>query len=104
MRTQINNLKSLLEIQNTKEENERQLRLKLESESDHLVQKELERARIEITNQLTIAHKEELDTLKKRFKIVTQTTNMEHSLFDQNFEKNKVVFSNNCYFLCINLF
>lgn len=80
MRTQINDLESLLK---ESEKKEQQLRLNLEHDKYHLIQEEIERARIEITK----AHAEELDTLKKRFKIVTQRAN------EQSFsEKNKVIF------------
>lgn len=83
MKTRIHDLELLLEIQIKREKYERQLRLKLENEKEYLKEK-LQFARIEITNELTITHKEELDTLKKRFKIMTQTVN---NIEESNLEK-----------------
>ncbi|XP_050530865.1 RB1-inducible coiled-coil protein 1 [Daktulosphaira vitifoliae] len=89
MKNRINELESLLEIHIKKEEHERQLRMRLENERDEWMQRELEHARKEITNQLTIMHKKELEMMQVRFKLVTQATNMERSLSEQNLEKNK---------------
>lgn len=72
------------------EEYERQLRLRLEDEKNELLQQELDHTRKEITNQLTIAHRQELEVMQARFKIVTQATNMERSSSEQSLEKNKV--------------
>lgn len=92
MRIRINELESLVEIHINREEHERQLRLKIESERDEWLQQELQCARKEISNKLITAHKEELETLKKRFKIVVNqaSSNMERSSSEQNLEKNKV--------------
>lgn len=92
MRIRINELESLVEIHINREEHERQLRLKVENERDEWLQRELEYARKEISNKLTTAHKEELETLKKRFKIVVNqaSSNMERSTSEQSLEKNKV--------------
>lgn len=96
MKMRMNELESLVETHMKSEEHERQLRLRLESERDEWMQRELEHARKEITNQLTIAHKKELEMMQVRFKLVTQATNMERSVSEQNLEKNKVSMSDCC--------
>lgn len=90
MKIQINELQSLVEMHTKSEQQERQLRLKLENERDEWLQQELEHARVEITNQLTMSHKKELETMQKRFKIFTQTANIERSSSEQSLEKTKV--------------
>ncbi|XP_050438839.1 RB1-inducible coiled-coil protein 1 [Adelges cooleyi] len=90
MRNRMNELESLLEIHIKNEEHERQLRLRLESERDEWMQRELEHARKEISNELTMVHKKELEMMQVRFKLVTQATNMERSLSEQSLEKNKL--------------
>lgn len=92
----IHELESLVEIHMKGEEHERQLRLRLESERDEWMQRELELARKEITNELTLAHKHEIETMQVRFKFVTQAannTNMERSSNEQNLEKVILTFS-----------
>lgn len=91
MKMQINELQSLVEMHTKSEQEERQLRLKLENEREEWLQRELEHARVEITNQLTISHKKELETMQKRFKIFTQAANIERSISEQSLEKTKVV-------------
>lgn len=90
MKRRIQELESLIEIHIKNEEYERQLRLRLEYEKNEILQQELDHTRKEITNQLTIAHRRELEVMQARFKIVTQTTNMERSSSEQSLEKNKV--------------
>jgi len=92
MRIRINELESLVEMHIKNEENERQLRLRMESERDEWMQQGLEHARKEITNQLTMSHKKELEMMHVRFKLVT---NMERSSSEQSLEKNKVIFLKN---------
>lgn len=89
MRLRINELESLVEMHIKNEEHERQLRLRMESERDEWMQQGLEHARKEITNQLTMSHKKELEMMHARFKLVT---NMERSSSEQSLEKNKVIF------------
>lgn len=98
MRIRINELESLLEMHIKNEEHERELRSRLENEKDECIQRELELARKDITNQLTMAHKKELEMMQVRFKIVTQAANLERSSSEQSLEKNKVIV------YCINSF
>lgn len=86
----INELESLLEVHIKNEEHERQLRLKMENEKDKWMQQELEHARKEIINQLTLAHKIEIEKLQSRYKLVTNGANMERSSSELSLEKNKV--------------
>lgn len=86
----INELESLLEVHMKNEERERQLRLKMENEKDKWMQQELEHARKEIINQLTLAHKIEIEKLQSRYKLVTNGANMERSSSELSLEKNKV--------------
>lgn len=72
------------------EEHERQLRLRIENERDKWMQQELEHARKEIINQLTSAHKIEIEKLQTRYKLVTNGANMERSSSELSLEKNKV--------------
>lgn len=90
MRLRINELESLVKIHLKNEEHERQLRLRLEHEKDEWMERELEHARNEIRNQLINDHKKELEMVKARFKIFTQTANMERSTSEQSLEKTKV--------------
>lgn len=69
---------------------ERNLRLRMEDEKDKLIQEELVRARIEIKNQLSIAHKTEIEKLQARFKSITNGANMERSSSELSLEKSKV--------------
>lgn len=96
MRIRINELESLVEMHIKSEEHERQLRLRMESERDEWLQQGLEHARKEITNQLTMSHKKDLEMMHVRFKLVTQATNMERSSSEQSLEKNKVIFIRIC--------
>lgn len=84
-------MESFVETHIKSAEHERELRLSLENEKDECVQRELELARKDITNQLTMTHRKELEMMQARFKIVTQATNMERSSSEQNLEKNKVI-------------
>lgn len=87
----INELESLMEIHIQSEEHERQLRLRLENERDEWIQREIEQARKEIVNQLSVAHKKEMEMLQGRYKMmVTQSVNMERSSSEQSLEKTKV--------------
>jgi len=90
MRVRINELESLVEMHIKNEEHERQLRIRIENERDEWMQQGLEHARKEITNQLTMSHKKELEMMHARFKLVTQAANMERSSSEQSLEKNKV--------------
>lgn len=90
MRIRINELESLVEMHIKNEEHERQLRIRMENERDEWMQQGLEDARKEITNQLTMSHKKELEMMHARFKLVTQAANMERSSSEQSLEKNKV--------------
>lgn len=90
MRMRINELESLVKIHLENEEHERQMRLRLENEKDEWLERELEHARNEIRNQLINDHKKELEMVKARFKIFTQTANMERSTSEQSLEKTKV--------------
>ncbi|VVC27128.1 Hypothetical protein CINCED_3A022427 [Cinara cedri] len=85
MRMRINELESLVKIHLENEEHERQLRLGLENEKDEW----MEHTRNEIRNQLINDHKKELEMVKARFKIFTQTANMERSTSEQSLEKIK---------------
>lgn len=89
MRIRINELESLVEMHIKNEEHERQLRIRMENERDEWMQQRLEHARKEITNQLTMSHKKELEMMHVRFKLVTQAANMERSSSEQSLEKNK---------------
>ena len=91
MRIRINELQSQVEMHIKNEEHERELRLRLENEKDERIQRELELARKDITNQLTMTHKKELEMMQVRFKIVTQAANLERSSSEQSLEKNKVI-------------
>lgn len=101
MRIRINELESLMEIHIKSEEYERELRLRLENERDEWIQREIEQARKEIINQLTVAHKKEMEMLQGRYKMmVTQSAIMERSSSEQSLEKTKVdisLFSAFCY-------
>ncbi|XP_025419378.1 RB1-inducible coiled-coil protein 1 isoform X2 [Sipha flava] len=89
LRIRINELQSQVEMHIKNEEHERELRLRLENEKDERIQRELELARKDITNQLTMTHKKELEMMQVRFKIVTQAANLERSSSEQSLEKNK---------------
>jgi hypothetical protein len=91
LRIRINELQSQVEMHIKNEEHERELRLRLENEKDERIQRELELARKDITNQLTMTHKKELEMMQVRFKIVTQAANLERSSSEQSLEKNKVI-------------
>lgn len=69
---------------------EHSLRLRMENEKNQLIQEELARARIEIKNQLSIAHKTEIEKLQARFKSITNGANMERSSSELSLEKSKV--------------
>lgn len=86
----VNELESLVEIHMKNEVNERQLRLRYEDEREEWMERNLEHARKEITNKLTIEHKIELEMMQARFKSVTKGANMERSSSELSLEKNKV--------------
>lgn len=100
----INILESELEIHINNEKEERAMRLQMENEKDYehslritmendknkFIQEELNRARTEIKNQLSIVHKAEIEKLQARFKTVTHGANMERSLSELSLEKSKV--------------
>lgn len=92
MRTRINELETLVEIRVKSEEHERQLRLRLENEKDEWIQRELELARKEITNQLKLTHKAEIEMIQARYKLVSQKSSTEcsSSSNEQSIEKSKV--------------
>jgi len=89
MKIRINELESLVEIHTKNEEHERQLRLRIEDEKNEWMQRELEISRKEITNQLTITHKTEIEMLQTRFKRLTQGSYLERSSSELSLEKSK---------------
>lgn len=93
MRTRIHELETLVEIRIKNEEHERELRLRLENEKDEWIQRELELARKEITNQLKSTHKAEIEMIQARYKLVSQKSSSAEcssSSSEQSLDKSKV--------------